>query len=613
MKLKALHLLIAAAVPVATLGLTACGDGSDGAQGKVGIDGKDGSAGADGKDGEDGKGKVLTRLATAPLGAEFTGMYLNTDGTFFLNVQHPNSANDIADNTGKVFNKGTVGVIVGANFNNLGKIAELAAPITESDKEVVLSAVGQYQILSQQNDGEDMNGTVLADGKTMGDIIAADGTTKIKNSNDPDFNGVISDGGTGFFVYTNWEDRPGGMSRIHIDNLDANGYQTIEPDGMLDFSSVNGTWVNCFGTVSPWNTPLTSEELYVDNSAEWFDDTHSNFSGQQAVAQYLGYPTDGSGQWSNPYDYGYIVEIGTNNTATAASVANVEMQKHFVMGRFSHENAVVMPDQKTVFLSDDGTGVVLFKFIADTAGNLSKGTLYAAKVTQTAGVKDPSEASFAIDWIMLGQGDNNALASIIREYDGTLAEAKHISDMEINAWAEAKINTDIDADGTIATSPFNDDRVAFLESRKAAVALGATGEFRKMEGVNINYALASSWWNSGAADGNQAYMYLAMSSFDATMADDTGDIQLDGTHGKCGVVYRMALSKDTNGNIDATHMIPAIVGGPYNGDRSTNKCNINNISNPDNIAILNDGRVLIGEDTGNHENNMVWIFDDPAI
>lgn len=609
MKLKALHILIAAA----TVGLTACGDGSDGAQGKVGIDGQDGSAGADGQDGKDSKGKTLTRLATAPIGAEFTGMFLNTDGTFFLNVQHPNSANDIADNTGKIFNKGTVGVIVGADFNNLGKITELAAPITESDKEVVLSAVGQYQILSQQNDGDGINGTVLADGTTMGDIIAADGTTKIKNSNDPDFNGVISDGGTGFFVYTNWEDRPGGMSRIHIDNLDDSGYQTIEPGGMLDFSSVNGTWVNCFGTVSPWSTPLTSEELYVDNTAQWFDDTNSNFPGQQAVAQYLGYPTDGSGQWSNPYDYGYIVEIGTDNTATAANVANVKMQKHFVMGRFSHENAVVMPDQKTVFLSDDGTGVVLFKFIADTAGDLSKGALYAAKITQTAGVKDPAEASFAIEWIMVGQGDNATLAGIIREYDGTLAEAKHISDTQINAWAEAKTNTDINADGTVATAPFSDDRVAFLESRKAAVALGATGEFRKMEGININYGLANSWWNTGAADGTQAYMYLAMSSFDATMADDSGDIQLDGTHGKCGVVYRMILSKDTNGNIDATTMIPAIVGGPYNGDRSTNKCNINNISNPDNIVVLNDGRVLIGEDTGNHENNMVWVFDDPAI
>ena len=34
---------------------------------------------------------------------------------------------------------------------------------------------------------------------------------------------------------------------------------------MVDFTDVGGTWVNCFGSLSPWNTPLTSEELYFDD------------------------------------------------------------------------------------------------------------------------------------------------------------------------------------------------------------------------------------------------------------------------------------------------------------------------------------------------------------
>lgn len=610
MKQKALHLSIAAAFATSALMLVACSDGDDGAQGKPGDSGAQGQQGpageqgAAGDQGSDGKsGIVLKRLATAPLGAEFTGMYLNADGTFFLNVQHPDGGNTSADSQGVIFDKGTVGVIVGTDFNSLNDFAELPAPILESDKEVVLTAIGQYQTLTQQD-------VALADGKTMGDIITLDGANVLKNSNDPDFNGVISDGGTGYYVYTNWEDRPGGMSRIHVDGLDNTGYQSVTQEGMLDFSSVNGTWVNCFGTVSPWQTPLTSEELYFDVTSDWYNTSNGN---PVALANYLGYPTDGTGNWPNPYDYGYIVEIGTNNTATAASVANVEVTKHFTLGRFSHENSVVMPDMRTVFLSDDGTGVILFKFVADTANDLSAGTLYAAKVTQTAGVKDPAEAGFAIEWIELGHGTNSELTTVIRSYDGTVADAKHISDADINAWAEAKLNADIDGDMSVAASPFTDDRPAFLESRKAAIALGATGEFRKMEGININWDLASGWWNNGAADGAAAYMYLAMSSFDATMADDEGAIQLDGTDGPCGVVYRMVLEKDAAGLVDATSMIPAIVGGPYYTDRSVNECNINNISNPDNLVILNDGRVLIGEDTGNHENNMIWLFDDPAI
>ena len=180
---------------------------------------------------------------------------------------------------------------------------------------------------------------------------------------------------------------------------------------------------------------------------------------------------------------------------------------------------------------------------------------------------------------------------------------------------ESKTGTDLtcDEDVTVDANPFSDDRVAFLESRKAAVALGATGEFRKMEGVNINYGLASDWWNGGAADGDQAHMYMAMSSFDATMSDDEGAIQLNGDNGKCGVVYRMQLMRNAQGEVDVATMVPAIVGGPYYADRSVNECNVNNISNPDNLLIMDDGRVLIGEDTGNHENNVVWVFDDPAI
>ena len=593
---------LTAAITVAGIVLSGC-QASDGAVGVAG------EAGADGVVNYVPTG--LKRLVAAPLGAEFTGLYLNSDDTLFLNVQHPDSANTIADGNGVVFNKGVVGAIVGQDFSKLpADFGALDLPITSADKEIVTTAVGSYQAIAQQGDA-------LADSKTMGDIFAANGTTLLKNSNDPDFNGVVSDGSDGFYVYTNWEDRPGSMSRIQVSGLTEAGYGSITQEGMLDFSGVEGTWVNCFGTVSPWGTPLSAEELYFDNTADWFDSSHGSFSNAQSVAEYLGYPTDGSGNWGNPYRYGNIVEIGADvgagTTADAASIGNVEINKLEALGRFSHENAVVMPDQKTVFLSDDGTGVVFFKFVADAAGDMSAGTLYGAKVTQAAGVGDPAEAAFAIEWIELAHGTEAVIETAIASYDGTFAAADYITDAEINSWAEAKLNSDLDGSGSIDADPFTDDRPAFLESRKAAVALGATGEFRKMEGVNINYGLASTWWNAGAADGAQAYMYMAMSSFDKTMSDGEGDIQLDGTNGKCGVVYRMKLIKNAAGEVDAKTMVPAIVGGPYNGDHTVNQCNVNNISNPDNLLILDDGRVLIGEDTSKHENNMVWVFDDPAL
>lgn len=605
MKKRLISLAVTAALSTLIVG---CGD--DGSDGTDGTDGIDGTAGAAGTDGSDGTSTYtisgLKRLATAPLGAEFTGMYLNDDGAFFLNVQHPSSSNTTADGSGYVFNKGTIGAIIGEDFRSLtatDDFAELDLPILTSDKEVVQTAVGSYQVLAQQQDA--------TANTAMGNIVATDGTTVLASSDDPDFNGTIADGSGGYYLYTNWEYRPGGMSRIQLSGDPLVGNYTPVKEGMLDFSSVEGTWVNCFGTVSPWDSMLSAEELYYDNTADWFDATDSN---PQSLAAYLGYPTDGSGQWPNPYRYGYNVEVGGNNTAAAAALSNVEINKTETLGRFSHENAVVMPDLKTVFLSDDGTGVVFFKFVADTAGDLSVGTLYGAKVTQTAGVNDPSEAAFAIEWIELAHGSETDIEGWIADYDsGTITSPAYITDQQINDWAEAKLGEDLDANGSIASNPFSDDRPAFLESRKAAVALGATGEFRKMEGVNINFGLADAWWNGGATDGAQAYMYMAMSSFDKTMSDDSGDIQLDGTNGKCGVVYRMKLEKNADGNIDVKTMVPAIVGGPYYADRSVNECNVNNISNPDNLVVMDDGRLLIGEDTGNHENNMIWLFDDPAI
>ncbi|MCG8122905.1 MAG: DUF839 domain-containing protein [Candidatus Thiodiazotropha taylori] len=602
-RLLALPASIAVALLSTSLLLTGC-DGDDG------DDGVDGQAGVDGTDGADGITNYvpigLKRLATAPLDAEFTGLYLNSDNTLFLNVQHPSSSNTTTDAAGKVFDKGTVGVIVGQDFSALPEnFGALDLPVTTAQKEVVMTAVGSYQVLAQQGDS-------LDDGLAMGDIMTADGATQIKSSNDPDFNGVVSDGNGGFYVYTNWEDRPGSMSRIQVSGLTDSGYGNITQEGMIDFSGVGGTWVNCFGTVSPWNTPMSAEELYFDDTSDWFNPDYEYFSNPQSLATYLGYPTDGSGDWPNPYRYGYIVEIGN---AADAAVANVTVNKLETMGRFSHENSVVMPDDRTVFLSDDGTGVVFFKFVADVAGDMSAGTLYAAQITQAAGVDDPAEAALGIEWIELASMGEADIEAAIASFDGTFADGNYITDEQVCDWAESKSGTDLscDEDATVDANPFSDDRVAYLESRKAAVALGATGEFRKMEGVNINYNLAWTWWNGGAADGDQAYMYMAMSSFDKTMSDDEGAIQLNGDNGKCGVVYRMKLMRNAAGEVDVMTMVPAIVGGPYYADRSVNECNVNNISNPDNLLIMDDGRVLIGEDTGNHENNVVWVFDDPAI
>ncbi|PRY21743.1 hypothetical protein CLV78_10812 [Aliiruegeria haliotis] len=496
--------------------------------------------------------ETFKRIATVPLDAEITGLF-EVGPDLFFNTQHPNKE------IGNAFAKASVGVISNVNWD-----AEPLAPAaTDEDKKVVRSSLGDFQILIQEGD-EGIVG-----------VIKSNAGEDLLVSNDPDFNAYVATGESEGYLFTNWENRPGGMSRVKVSRA-GDGTWTADTSDlmMIDFSAVNGTWVNCFGTLSPWNTPLTSEELYFDDTVDWNNPEYKYHEDTQILASYLG-----DDKFPNPYDYGYIVEI-TEPAGTPVPV------KHFTLGRFSHENAVVMPDNKTVYLSDDGTGVVFFKFVADVANDLSAGTLFAAKITQEAEAQaDAATTRLKIEWVELAHGTNDEIAGWIRDYDGIgtadfkAGETNYISDEEIAAWAAGEAA---------------DNRVAFLESRRAAVAKGATGEFRKMEGVNINYG--------SAKDGSVPYMYMAMSSIGKTMSDGEGDIDL--AENKCGVVYEMPL----DASFDTNMMVPVVAGSGYEKEASPNACPLESVSNPDNLIVLADGAVVIGEDSGNHENNAMWLW-----
>jgi secreted PhoX family phosphatase len=354
------------------------------------------------------------------------------------------------------------------------------------------------------------------------------------------------------------------------------------------------------------------------------------------MEEYLGY-------FGNAYRYGYIVEIADPQSVDPTPV------KHYAMGRFSHENAVVMPDRRTVYMSDDGTGTVFFKFVADEAGDLSAGTLYAARAKMQGRGDDLADVAFKLDWIELAHATDEQVERWIAEYDGQepSPNPNYVTDEEVAAWARGEAD---------------DDRAAFLESRKAAAALGATDEFRKMEGVNVK---------RGARPGD--YLYMAMSEVNNTMLDNEAttyddpqdDLRLE--RNDYGAVYRMRL----DGNYDVRRMEPVIVGGPEANicggcpyDASPNSKSTvcrdcafnpaaehdatatdaesgtakgiqkatkaaaglagrglskltetsatvdpeNAIANPDNLVVMPDGRVIVGEDSGLHRPNMLWIY-----
>lgn len=499
----------------------------------------------------------LTRLVTTAKGAEITGIDITPTGKFFLNVQHPNSDNQNAKNVDgnispwspREYNRGAVGAVIGTNIEDIPQefeeVPEKPGGIFD---EQVNTAFGEHQVLANGGDTE-IDGVTVKNGQQLGVPYSPD-DTPMTDANNPDFNGFIptNDDDTEGFLFTDWESVPGMITRMKVTydgGMDPSW--TVESAHNLDLREIGGTWVNCFGSVSPWNTPLSSEE-YEPDAKQWLTE---GGDGYDAMTTYLGEP-------ANPYRYGYVVEV-RNPTAD-----DPVPEKRLAMGRKSNECSMVMPDKKTVYFGDDGSYCTFFKFVADEAGDLSSGTLYAAKLTQDD-TSDPAEAGFDIQWIELAHGSDDEIESWIAEYDGQQpgSDTDYITETEIKEWANG--NAD-------------DDRVAFLESRKAAEALGATAEWQKMEGVQIS---------NDATAGD--FLYMGVSTISNGMTDQKGDMQLD--ENGYGAIYRMRLDSEYN----VSRIEPAVLGSEET------------FHNPDNILVMNDGRVLIGEDTG-RANDMLWVY-----
>lgn len=602
-----------------TLGMSACSlegdDGEDGVQGPVGEQGptgEQGPAGEQGPVGEQGPegttAGTLTRIATVPLGAEVTGIFLTDEGDLFFNVQHPSGTNAATTSVNDMpINTGTVGVLAGANFNNLPvTLPNSPVPSSDEEKELVVSAIGQYQVLGQTGD---TFGTDLPEG--LGHIYTLDGEELVLENDMPDFNGFISTAKGEGYLFSNWEELPGGMSRMKVEK-DEFGMWEVTEAMMLDFSPVWGTAANCFGSMSPWGTPLTSEEWVVDSAVD--TTTSPSWNNPEAVS------TDArlGRMWQmtapdapNPYNYGYIAEV------TEPLADEPVIVKHFTMGRYEHENSTVMPDGRTVYLSQDDTGGVLFKFVADVAEDLSVGTLYGAKLTQDVGQNDPATTGFDVEWVELASGDNLTIRAWIDEYNGigtddyVDGESSYITLADVAAWAngDATYPTVANGGGKVTAGQPMDDRVAFLESRAAAKAMGATAEWRKLEGISINQKRAQE-----AVEGvdtiegeivTDAYLYIGIADIDNTMVDGEGDMQLSTRVKDCGGVYRARLGE----NYNISRIEPVVMGSTYRSSLTgAERCDVDQLSQPDNVIVMNDGRILIGED-GFQENNTLWMYE----
>lgn len=394
------------------------------------------------------------------------------------------------------------------------------------------------------------------------------------------------------FEYTsraaNGDDMYGKLpSPIAVLTLDQNpdtGELTLVQYHNVDTSPVQGLWITCGASLSPWNTHLSSEEYEPDAFKAAGDEQFQGYS------QHL----FGDPAKANPYHYGHLPEVTVHPDGSGS------VQKHYCLGRISHELVQVMPDERTVLMGDDATNGGLFMFVADRPRDLSAGTLYVAKWKQVSG-KGPGAGD--ISWIKLGHASSDEIKALVA--DGIKPE--QIMTVAFKDPGDASF-TKIGFNGKphwVKLQPGMEKAAAFLETHRYAALVGGSLGFSKMEGTTLNIA--------------DKRAYSAMSYVYKSMTDGSGDIHVEGP--KAGAVYEHILQggqQDHDGQpIDSewvsTHMAPpaALVGEDLSkADALGNTAHADKIANPDNLKFSEKLRTLfIGEDSGNHVNNFLWAYN----
>ncbi len=489
--------------------------------------------------------------------------------------------------------------VVGVSAVHAGTIefAEVPVPVTDAEKREVVASpevtvngktaqVG-YKVIMRSGDKPSRafaghNAGVFGQlvDSAGNSLYAEDGSLRISNSND--FSSLLKVKNNRLYMVSQFEDRPAAMYLTELKQT-LHGELIPQRTRPLDFSHVNGGWVHCAGSVTPWGTHLGSEE-YPPNALLRDPNTGHIDSYYDAMGAYYG----GDLLALNPYDYGYAVEV------TVKNFNNAEVEKHYAMGRSAIELAYVMPNNKTAYISDDGTNVGLYRFDADRKGDLSAGRLYAAKWNQTdnAGV-----GSANIDWVDLGHAANDEIKHYLDEkitfFDIFENETPTDSGCSVGF---TEINT-TDGRECLKLKPGMETAASRMETRRYAAMLGATTEWRKMEGITYN------------PEAKQ--LYIAMSEVSSGMEDGHGKYDLGGPNdirvakNKCGAVYALDVDQD----FVATNMYGLVAGREEATDDNT--CALDGLANPDNITYMPGyDTLIIGEDTGSgHQNDAIWSYN----
>ncbi|MBT5072141.1 MAG: DUF839 domain-containing protein [Kordiimonadaceae bacterium] len=145
------------------------------------------------------------------------------------------------------------------------------------------------------------------------------------------------------------EPLPGGTTTII--------YDLATGERLREYTSLIGTSLNCAGGITPWNSWLTCEETEIKAGED----------GQR--------------------DHGWVFEV----PVAGEELVRIDPIKQ--MGRFKHEAAAVDPSTGIVYMTEDQSNSLFYRYIPNVYGDLHKG----GKL-QALGIKDESKAFDSRNW-----------------------------------------------------------------------------------------------------------------------------------------------------------------------------------------------------------------------
>jgi secreted PhoX family phosphatase len=400
------------------------------------------------------------------------------------------------------------------------------------------------------------------------------------------------------FEYTTWAQDgktdmygklPSPIAVLTLDQDKSSGKLTLVKYHNVDTSGVNGLWITCGASLSPWGTHLSSEE-YEPNAFTAAGD-----------AQFKGYSKSlyGDETRANPYNYGHLPEITVNPDGSGT------IKKHYCMGRISHELVQVMGDNRTVLMGDDATNSGYFVFVADKEKDLSSGTLYVAKVGAGFSL-DPTAAAAPLTWIKLGSATSDEIRTLAASIKPTDIMDVKSADPQDTTYTKVAANGRIE---WIKLKQGMEKAAAFLETHRYAALVGASMGFTKMEGTTVN--LKDKIAYSALANANGS-----MVAGNALNVPGNGiSIPKALTAGAVMMLNLKGGQKDTAGGTINSEWMPVdtkalLTGEDIAADALGNTANPDKIASPDNIKFSEKMRTLfIGEDSGNHVNNFLWAYN----